>query len=176
MTPEIKIALELHKKWLSGNSDGIRLRKPAADFTGTDFTGYSLAHADLRHSNLTGCIMPPDCSGGIFSTTRGTNVDWSNSDITDTNFETADISGFNFIGATWDGFIINAKPEQLDGEYWNMLTNAFMQIGCEQKTFKQWEAMTDDARRELVPDNPESAVDWWRDNYAFLKLFAGTSM
>lgn len=43
MTQEkLKIALELHKKWLSNESDGVRL-----DLWGEDLRGIDLSHANL---------------------------------------------------------------------------------------------------------------------------------
>ena len=44
---ELKIALELHKKWMSNKPDGVRL-----DLWGEDLRGIDLSHANLSHANL----------------------------------------------------------------------------------------------------------------------------
>ena len=44
---ELKIALELHRKWLSNNPDGIRL-----DLRGEDLSGMDLRYANLHGANL----------------------------------------------------------------------------------------------------------------------------
>ena len=54
---ELKMALELHKKWLSNNPDGVRLDLRGEDLSGMDLSyanlhGENLSHADLRFADL----------------------------------------------------------------------------------------------------------------------------
>ena len=49
---ELKMALELHKKWLSNESDGVRLDLRNADLRGMDLTHANLSYADLSGTNL----------------------------------------------------------------------------------------------------------------------------
>ena len=49
---ELKMALELHKKWLSNESDGVRLDLSGTDFYGLDLRGMDLSYADLSGMDL----------------------------------------------------------------------------------------------------------------------------
>ena len=53
MTQEkLKNALELHKKWRSNKTDGIRLDLIGAKLQGENFSGMDLSYADLSGTNL----------------------------------------------------------------------------------------------------------------------------
>ena len=49
---ELKMALELHKKWLSNESDGVRLDLRGEDLSGMDLRGMDLSYADLSGMDL----------------------------------------------------------------------------------------------------------------------------
>ena len=49
---ELKIALELHEKWLSNKPDGVRLDLSGTDFYGLDLRGMDLSYADLSGMDL----------------------------------------------------------------------------------------------------------------------------
>ena len=56
---ELKMALELHEKWLSNKSDGVRLDLRGEDLSGMDlsyanFHGSDLSRADFSWANLSG--------------------------------------------------------------------------------------------------------------------------
>lgn len=134
---------------------------------GVNFRPHSLERAVLSHTDLTDCVMPDNCRGANFVFCTGTNVDFSNSDITDSTFEKADVSGFNLIGATWHGETIAwAKRVQTYG-YGCLVTSAFVQIGCMQKTMARWEEIgaSPKSLRVLLDDQPkidlETTWGWW---------------
>ncbi len=166
MNAEIQQALELHQKWLNKEEGGIRLRAPRMDFTGTDFTGYSLSKCDIRHSNLTDCIMPWDLKYATLTTCYGTNVDFSKSCLDQAALETSDISGFNFIGATWGGQILTKPPIHWGGEgsYWVLQTDIVARIGCKEFTIAEWNALTDDDRAGFDVGSNQDSNAWWEQN------------
>ena len=49
---ELKTALELHKKWLCSEVDGVMLDFSGADLSGMDLSGMDLSSADLSGVNL----------------------------------------------------------------------------------------------------------------------------
>ena len=86
---ELKMALELHKKWLSNESDGVRL-----DLSGTDFYGLDLRGMDLSYADLSGM----DLSYEDLSRTNLQGADLSYADLSGTklycaNLRFADLSG-----------------------------------------------------------------------------------
>ena len=76
---ELKMALELHKKWLSNESDGVRL-----DLWGEDLRCIDLSHANLSHANLK-------------------YADLSYANLSGTKLRGADLSGTDLIGANLSG-------------------------------------------------------------------------
>ena len=51
---ELKIALELHEKWLSKEPEGVKLDLRNADLSDVDLIGADLRYANLRWANLSG--------------------------------------------------------------------------------------------------------------------------
>ena len=51
-TEEIKKVLELHKKWVNGDPDGVR-----ADLSGANLKGANLKGANLEGACLEGCLL-----------------------------------------------------------------------------------------------------------------------
>ena len=49
---ELKIALELHKKWLSNEPDGVKLDLTRANLSGSNLRRTDLSHADLSDVDL----------------------------------------------------------------------------------------------------------------------------
>lgn len=62
--------LSLHKKWLSGDPDGVRADLRGADLRGADLRRANLSGADLRVANLSGA----DLSGANLSGAKGTDT------------------------------------------------------------------------------------------------------
>ena len=71
---ELKIALGLHKKWLSNEPDGVKL-----DLSGTDFHGLDLRGMDLSYADLSGIDL--------------SYVDLSRTNLQGTDLSYADLSG-----------------------------------------------------------------------------------
>ena len=164
MNPDVLSALEAHQQWLAGTG-GMRFRMPGTDFTGTDFTGYSLQRSDIRHSILTDCIMPADCTFATMTTCTGTNVDFSKSTIDQAAFETTDISGFNLVGATWGGTVLKANPIQwISDNYWVMQTDVLARINCKEYTIAQWNAFTSYDRHAFDVGLNQDSDTWWANN------------
>ena len=178
MKQEIKDMLDLHQKWLNKEEGGVRLIKPASDFTGTDFTSYSLSKCDIRHSNLTDCIMPWDMRFGTLTTCHGTNVNFSNSCLDYTGIETSNISVFNFIGATWRGQVLTVTPIQwATPKYWVFQTNILARINCKEFTIEEWNNFTNEDRDLFDVGYNLDSNAWWAENAATLnsnaELYAG---
>ena len=86
---ELKMALELHKKWLSNESDGVRL-----DLWGEDLRCIDLSHANLSHANL----KYADLS---YVNLRYSDLSYAN--LSGTKLRGADLSGTDLIGANLSG-------------------------------------------------------------------------
>ena len=54
---ELKTALELHKKWLCSEVDGVMLDFSGIDLSGMDLSGADLSGADLSGVNLSGADL-----------------------------------------------------------------------------------------------------------------------
>ena len=73
---ELKIALELHKKWLSNESDGVRLGLWGEDLRGIDLSHANLSHANLSYVNLSYAnLSGADLIGANLS---GVDLRWTN--------------------------------------------------------------------------------------------------
>lgn len=72
--------LDLHKKWLGNNPDGVR-----ANLSGADLRGANLSVADLRAANLSGADLRE-------ADLRGADLKWA-------NLSGANLSGANLSGA-----------------------------------------------------------------------------
>ena len=83
---ELKIALELHKKWLSNKPDGVRL-----DLSGTDFYGLDLRGMDLSYADLSGM----DLSYEDLSRTNLQGADLSYADLSGTKLYYANLHNTN---------------------------------------------------------------------------------
>ena len=97
---ELKIALDLHEKWLSNKSDDVRLDLSDADLRDANLKGANLRFADLRfadlrHANLQDANLRfADLSGTDLS---GANL--SGTILRRADLSVADLSGANLIGA-----------------------------------------------------------------------------
>lgn len=72
--------LSLHKKWLSGDPDGVRADLRGADLRGADLRRANLSGADLRVANLSGA----DLSGANLSEANLSEADLREAKGTDT--------------------------------------------------------------------------------------------
>ena len=83
---ELKIALGLHKKWLSNEPDGVKL-----DLSGTDFYGLDLRGMDLSYADLSGM----DLSYEDLSRTNLQGADLSYADLSGTKLYYANLHNTN---------------------------------------------------------------------------------
>ena len=83
---ELKIALGLHKKWLSNEPDGVRL-----DLSGTNFYGLDLRGMDLSYADLSGM----DLSYEDLSRTNLQGADLSYADLSGTKLYYANLHNTN---------------------------------------------------------------------------------
>jgi hypothetical protein len=87
---ELKLKLELHLKWLRGETSGERANLRSADLSGADLSGANLSGANLSGANLSGA----DLSGANLS---GANLSGAN--LSGANLRSADLSGADLSGA-----------------------------------------------------------------------------
>ena len=72
---ELNAILEKHKKWLSGESGGMRANLGGANLRGADLGGANLRGADLRGADLRGADLGGANLGG--ADLRGADLDFS---------------------------------------------------------------------------------------------------
>ena len=91
---ELKIALELHEKWLSNKPDGVRL-----ELRGEDLSGMDLSYANFHGSDFSST----DLSYANFhsSDLSGTDLSWSK--LSGTDFSLANLSGADLSWAKFSG-------------------------------------------------------------------------
>lgn len=147
------------------------------DLTGTDFSGVDLSGKSLAHSTLTDCRFG-NCEGVNFVCTHGERVNFTGVNISGATFEKADESVLRcLIGAVWNGAEITHVSGWItsSGLYWSFCTNAFVQIGCMQRTIEEWQAIG--ATREtlgvalgdrLSTEQLDATFEWWQVNSALL--------
>ena len=103
---ELKKVLELHKKWLNGEQDGIR-----ADLNWADLKGADLSETDLSGANLSEA-----------------NLSWAN--LRGADLKGADLKGADLIGANLRG--ADLKGADLNNVKYNYLTS-FFALQCPEK-------------------------------------------
>ena len=90
---ELKTALELHEKWLSNKSDGVRL-----DLRGEDLSGMDLSYANFHGSDLSGT----DLSYANFHGSDLSRADFSWAKLSGVDFSLANLSGVDFRWANFN--------------------------------------------------------------------------
>ena len=83
---ELKTILELHKKWLAKQTDGVRANLHKVDLRWVDLSEADLTEADLRWANLSGANL----SGANLN---GANLRWAN--LSGANLSGANLSRAN---------------------------------------------------------------------------------
>lgn len=157
------------------------LSRKAENLEGQDLSGQDLSNTDFRRASLKNCNLKNcNLSGCIFIRTNFEGADLQGADISNSNFEKAlNLNLANFIGAVWNNRIITTQATATNDKYFVLKTDAFVQIGCNQKTKSDWLAMSDDSIKELgrVRSNitkqesdieAEEALVWWNNNKAVL--------
>ena len=145
----------------------------ATDLTGMDLSQTDLTGENLAHCTLTGCTFGR-CVGTNFVCTQGENINFTGADITNTTFEKASESVLQCLtNAVWNGVtVVSISPWLVTNGYWCFATNAFVQCGCMQKTFTEWDRIcaTSDSIQELNQNVTEPvllvdlafALQWWQ--------------
>ena len=106
---ELKIALELHEKWLSNEPDGVKLDLPGADLSDANLrhanlSGANLSGANLRHANLSDTdLSDTDLSGSYLRRANLTCSILRHSDLSGANLRSADLSWANLNDANLNG-------------------------------------------------------------------------
>ncbi len=134
----LKEKLELHKKWLNDEVEGIRLDLRYANLRYANLSNANLSSADLRYANL------------------------SNANLSNANLSSADLRYANLRYADLRYCIGNnreVKSLQI-GTYLISYTNDIINIGCQSHTLKDWEEFTDSKISEMDSD----ALEWWKLN------------
>jgi len=120
-------------------SEGANLR--GANLRGANLRGADLRGADLRGANLRGADL------------RG-----------------ADLRGANLWGAKYGGETIYIQPLQIIGfEYLVTIYAEHIEIGCENKSIKEWVALTKDKTTDRVR---EQDAAFWKQILAMAKIHA----
>ena len=148
-----------------------------ADLTGQDFSQRDLSGWNLGHTTIDGCKFG-NCLGTNFVMTHGFNIDFTAADITDTTFEKADQSVLNcLVGATWNSVKVTHVSEwfNVTEPFTCFATNAFVQVGCKQRTMEDFERIGKDAEsiKELLNDHPDldvsTVLNWWKENAEMIR-------
>lgn len=142
------------------------------DLSGSNFLNVDLSGQSLAHSDITDCQFG-NCQGANFNCCKGERVNFQGANISDTFFEQATYSVISCLrGAFWHDVEITHVSEWItsSGLYWCFATNAFVQIGCMQKTLEAWKAIGQDLESlavlhvEQPKINLEATLTWWNEN------------
>ena len=97
---ELKIALELHKKWLSNNPDGVRLDLWGEDLRGIYLSRENLSHANLKYADLSYVnLRYADLSYANLSGTKLRGANLSGTKLRGSDLSGADLRGSDLSGA-----------------------------------------------------------------------------
>ena len=127
-----------------GEFGSLRLCVEAAVKAGANLADANLAGANLAGANLAGANLARAALAGA-------------------DLVGANLAGAYLAGAKWrDGVVINKRPIQLHGLYWNVtILDAHMQIGCELHTLAEWSAFDDE---RIVQMDGREALRFWREH------------
>ncbi len=106
--------IELHRKWLRGESDGVKADLRRADLSGADLRRADLSGADLRRADLSDAdlsgadlsgadLRRADLSGADLSGADLRRADLRRADLSDADLSDADLSGADLSGADLSG-------------------------------------------------------------------------
>ena len=97
---ELSRVLESHRKWLSGEKDGVRADLSGVDLSGVDLSGVDLRGANLSRANLRDAVLRgANLSGTNLSGTNLSGADLSRADLRDADLSGAVLSGAVLRGA-----------------------------------------------------------------------------
>jgi hypothetical protein len=177
MNVRLHEAVNNHQLWLLDKRHGHRLEVRKQIIRNVDFTSYNLSGAIFSHCMLDGSTFG-HVAGTLFVGSGGTAKFTGN--VSQTSFEKAHTDLIRgLIGATWHGTPITKVTDWVvQTEYWAFRTDAFVQIGCMQRTLEEWNRLgfSPENLKELHLHQPnidlEMTYKWWQEN----KLMIWSSM
>jgi len=173
---QLKEVLELHKKWLDNEKDGVRANLRGADLRGAnlsvaDLRGANLYGADLRGADLYGAdLRGADLRGADLrgADLRGADLrgaDLYGADLRGADLSVADLRGANLrgadlYGAKYGDVILKGTPFQIyTNIYYVLIFHEHIKIGCEFHSTKEWENFTD---KEILAMDGKKALSFWK--------------
>ena len=143
---ELKIALGLHKKWLSNKSDGVRLDLRNADLRGMDLRCANLSYANLKYADLSYVnLRYADLSYANLSGTKLRGADLSGADLIGANLSGADLRWTNTINTIGIDVIcvqLNTSDKNRKIQYYVQLKKAT--AGCFSGTLDELKKAVDE--------------------------------
>ena len=167
---ELNLILELHKKWLNKENDGVRanlidVSLSFANLSFADLRYATLNSNNLRYANLT-------CADLTYANLRDANLSYANltcadlrgADLRGANLRGTDLRGTDLIRANLKdanltdviGDKIYIKSLQVD-KYNISYTSEMLNIGCESHLIEEWR--TFDTR--TISKMDKQALEWW---------------
>ncbi len=152
------------------NLDGANL--DGANLGGANLGGANLGGANLRGANLDGANLGGANLGGANldgANLGGANLDSANlggANLGGANLDGANLDGANLDGANLGGETLAKAPISILNLGWNVLvTDGYMQIGCQRHTHSEWAAFDD---RQIAAMDGAHALRFWRANRDWL--------
>ena len=135
------------------------------------YTGETIFQIEtLYKANLYGA----DLSGANLSGANLYGANLSGADLRGVNLYRADLSGANFRGANLDGEIIQKTPIVISTlQYWCLITEEHMRLGCKRFTHEEWANFTDDQINKMDVDALAFWKQWRNTLLAMCKVHAG---
>jgi len=158
---DIPTILAAHRKWLRGESGGIRADLSGADLSGADLSEASLSGANLSKASLSGAnLSRADLSEASLS---WANLSWANlswANLSGANLSGADLSEANLSWATWrEGVVIERHPLLINGlDYRVTILDNHMQIGCQFHSLEEWASFDN---RSIAEMDGKTALKFW---------------
>ena len=136
-TEEIQKVLELHKKWLKGDPDGVRANLEGANLFGANLGDANLGDANLGNANLGDAYLEGAYLEG--ANLKGANLVLSN--LRDANLKGANLEGANLEGAHLED--ANLKGAKLPD----------FQICPQEESFIAYKKTTKGVIKVLIPED-----------------------
>ena len=183
---ELKVILELHKKWLDDEKDGVR-----ADLSYANLRSANLSSADLRSANLRSAdLRYADLSYANLSSADLSSANLSSADLRSANLRSADLSYANLSSADLSSADLryanlrSANLSSADLRYADLIdiksffstigemkfvksvqcekymityTVDTMNIGCQKHSIEEWKIFDD----EKIKNMGFGALEWW---------------
>ena len=156
---ELKVILDKHSLWVSGNDGGERANLRGANLRGSDLWGIDLRGANLREADLLGANL----RGSDLRETDLWGTDLRGADLRGANLREANLLGANLRGVV--GNSIDIKSGQFE-TYPFAYTDKVLQIGCECHDIDAWWCFDDD---RILGMDGEKAVKFWTKWKSILK-------